>query len=118
MIRPVARLLNLLYSHAHSIDSARSCDRSAVFLASSANRSGGVLPGVHVRSYASSPTRDRRAEAAERASQARAEHAQKIAAKLQQERRTVTALVRKISESDERSDKVDTNKIQFVLLLT
>eukprot|EP00904_Undaria_pinnatifida_P008493 jgi/Undpi1/4774/HiC_scaffold_18.g08127.m1 len=48
-----------------------------------------------VKPGAAGPTRDRRAEAAERASQARAEDAQKITAKLQQERRIVTALVKK-----------------------
>lgn len=83
-------------------------ERSAVFLASSASRSVGALPGVHVHAYASSPTRDDRAEVANRAAQARADHAQKTAAKLQQDRRATT-LTSKTTKS-EKSDKVDSKQ--------
>lgn len=82
------------------------CERSAVFLASGASRSVGALPGVHVRTYASGPTRDNRAEAADRAAQARADHAQKTAVKLQQDRCTTTT-TSKTAQSEDTTDKVD-----------
>lgn len=84
--------------------------RSAVFLASGASRSVGALPGVHVRAYASGPTRDNRAEAAGRAAQARVDHAQKTAAKLQQDRRTTTP-TSKTTRSEDKTDKV--HSIQY-----
>lgn len=96
-----------------SIDLLRS-ERSAVFLASGASRSVGALPGVHVRAYASGPTRDNRAEAADRAAQARAKHAQKTAAKLQQDRRTTTMLTSRTAQNEDTPDKVD-NIVQELL---
>lgn len=61
-------------------------DRSPVFLAPSAGRNA-TLPGVHVRSYAATPTRNDRLEEAEAAAQARAEEARRIAAKSRRDRK-------------------------------
>lgn len=61
-------------------------ESSAVFLAAGDSRGSSALPGVRVRSYPTSPTRDDRLEAAETAARARAEQARRIAVKARRDR--------------------------------
>lgn len=61
-----------------------------MFLAPSAGRSS-TLPGVHVRAYAATPTRNHRLEEAEAAAQARAEQARQIATKSRRDQKIAAA---------------------------
>ncbi|CAM9667282.1 unnamed protein product, partial [Ectocarpus sp. 12 AP-2014] len=64
---------------------------SAVFLAASARTGSAGVPGVCVRSYPTSPTRDDRLEAAGKAAQTRADQARKIAMKSRWDRHVLRA---------------------------
>lgn len=65
--------------------------RSAVFLAPSDSRGSDALPGVRVRAYPTSPTRDDRLEAAESAAQVRADEARRIAIKSRRDQKILQA---------------------------
>lgn len=64
---------------------------SAVFLAAGARNSSAALPGVRVRTYPTSPTRDDRLEDAERAAQDRLAKARRIEAKSRRDRKILLA---------------------------
>lgn len=70
--------------------------RSAVFLAPSDNRGAAAQPGVRVRAYPTTPTRDDRLEAAESAAQVRAEEARRLAITSRRDRKILLATAAKI----------------------
>ncbi|CAN0060568.1 unnamed protein product [Ectocarpus fasciculatus] len=77
---------------------------SAVFLAASARTGSAGVPGVCVRSYPTSPTRDDRLEAAGKAAQTRADEARRIAMKSRWDQHVLRANPLKAAKSRARSD--------------
>eukprot|EP00903_Cladosiphon_okamuranus_P017394 g16022.t1 len=78
---------------------------SAVFLAASDNRGSEALPGVRVRAYPTTPTRDDRLEAAEAAAAVRAEEARRMAIKSRRDRKILLATAAASEPSPGRLDK-------------
>ncbi|CAB1116152.1 unnamed protein product [Ectocarpus sp. CCAP 1310/34] len=94
---------------------------SAVFLAASARTGSAGVPGVCVRSYPTSPTRDDRLEDARKAAQTRADQTRKIAMKSRWDRHVLranpakTAKSRTSTNSPGSTDKVSTGSLTPII---